>query len=167
MARIRDPKTGRFVRDPFRTPTKRGPAKVFDEDAGYRSALASLGALDGETLAAVGTFDGDNPLKAAAAEFGFGNSPQRPFMSSAFDSIRAELERDIAKELAKQIDAGRASRRQAILPSARKLERAIVESLDQWTDPQNAPSTTEQKGFGDPLVESGELRGSIEVKEKF
>lgn len=37
----------------------------------------------------------------------------------------------------------------------------IVQSINTWTDPPNAPYTVRMKGFQKPLVESGQLMRSI------
>lgn len=37
----------------------------------------------------------------------------------------------------------------------------IVQSINTWTDPPNAPYTVAMKGFQKPLVESGQLMRSI------
>lgn len=37
----------------------------------------------------------------------------------------------------------------------------IVQSINTWTDPPNAPYTVRMKGFNKPLVESGQLMRSI------
>jgi hypothetical protein len=148
----------------IRIPNKKGPPAVFDDDYGYALSMRDLDALDGATIADIGTFDSTNAIKAAAAEFGLGHAPSRPYASSAFDSSRRQVERGIAKRLAKMIGTGKATRRDALEPAAELIEQRTVETLESWTEPGSAPSTIEQKGLDDPLEETGALKGSITTR---
>ena len=60
---------------------------------------------------------------------------------------------------------GELSRSQALLPAANRIRTDVIEKIIAVRTPENAPSTVEQKGFDNPLVETGQMQRSIQIRE--
>jgi hypothetical protein len=147
---------------------------VSDTDRGYDALRRALGAPDVEVLVGVReeagaeVVDGSDLTIAGLAtihEFGaetpFASIPERSFLRSTLDENRDRYLDEVARGVGDTID-GKTT-------GARVLERVgaraagdVKRKIIDLSDPENAPSTIEQKGSSNPLVDTGRLAQSID-----
>lgn len=153
-------------------------ATVIDKDTGWK-ALYKLTRIWGYTFTDAGVLESAGRsvvYKAAINEFGGEQEgvriPARPFMSWAFDQhkrlyeVGIELALDSLFRTLKQSDAP-----QAIEALENDMEELGAEAMDhiKWSIKHgpwvpNAPLTIQKKGSDIPLIDTGELYGSIEFR---
>lgn len=99
---------------------------------------------------------------AALQEEGSEKIPPRPFMRVG---LKQELKTD-TKAFAMMIQSVASGK--SALSAAKTASPAFVAMLkkimSEWSSPPNAPRTVADKGFNNPLIDTGELRDSIQVK---
>jgi len=108
-------------------------------------------------------------LVAAVQEFGSPskNIPPRPTVSTTFDENLDELNRRKTKEYQRILD-GKSTARQGLSRIGEWMVSKIRRKITQLKTPPNAPSTIAKKGSTNPLIDSGQMRQSvqhIEVKK--
>ena len=109
----------------------------------------------------VGIFDNPELAKRAMGnEFGAGNRPARPFMRVGLDGAKQELG-DALEEASKKMLDGMHPKI-ALAKAGIKAVRVIVESIEDFDTPPNAPSTIRKKGFDDPLIEHGDMKRAVD-----
>ena len=99
---------------------------------------------------------------AAANEFGGDKRPPRPFMRTTI-RLKKRKWRNILRDILPQYFTD-------VKKAFEKLGDFCAEDLEDmiriWTSPPNAPSTVRQKGFNDPLVDSGQMMNSVHWRVK-
>jgi len=93
--------------------------------------------------------------------------PERSYIRSAIDGNRQELEK-MTKKLANAVLVGKIkSRAQAIGLLCEKVTTLIRSKIDEGVPPPNKPSTIARKGSSHTLIDTGQLRNSLdwEIRE--
>lgn len=145
---------------------------VRDTDRGYKALMALLGDLeDVEVLVGIrgnaGNAEDGTPLAviAAANEFGTARIPERSFLRSTVDSHQGDYEEELGQGLARAVDGGGV---QEVDRTLRRMGvRAVADvqtTMRELDTPPNAPSTIERKGTDNPLIDTGQLRQSIDYE---
>lgn len=93
------------------------------------------------------------------------NIPPRPFMRVGFG---APLRRGRYDKQFKAAIANILEGRSTFTQEYKKLGSVFVEdmkdAITKWDSPPNAPLTVAEKGFNDPLIDSGTMRDSVDFK---
>lgn len=98
------------------------------------------------------------------AEFGLGQ-PQRSWLRATVDMNRAKINDRIRKEM-KAVFQGKRSMRQALDRVGLYVVGLIQQRIADGIEPANAESTVAQKGSSKPLIDTGQLRGSISSRTR-
>lgn len=150
---------------------------IRDTDHGLRARLDALKAAERDAarwevvVGVLASGDGAEPHAdseltvldiATIHEFGApaAGIPQRSFIRAFVDENR-DVIRGWQRELFQQVLAGQLDVRLALERLGAKLAGAIQARIAQGIAPPNAPETVERKGSATPLIDSGQLRGSI------
>jgi len=111
----------------------------------------------------IGIHEGDSDdvkNKATQNEFGSGNVPERSFIRSTIDE-NAERYSKAAEILVGMMIDGEISKFEALERMGQQIEKDIKEKIVNLKTPPNAPRTIELKGEDNPLIDTGEMLGSI------
>lgn len=150
------------------------PGEVVVKDKGYRMMALRQTLLRGWKLS-VGVHgqegnrgdedEPDNVQLAVWHEFGTsdGHVPERSFLRSAFDKNRGKYERMLPVVTRRAMN-GRITPKQALETMGERMVADIVNGINRGIPPPNAPSTIERKGRSKPLINTGQLKGSITYK---
>lgn len=118
----------------------------------------------------VGFFGGTNkgipiPLIAAWQEEGTLHIPRRPFIRLGFikEIVSSNL-LDKYIPLVDNIAKGGMTWSQLNSSMSKDLQDLMQKQIIQWKSPRNRPSTIRKKGFDDPLIETGKMFDSVEVR---
>lgn len=147
---------------------------VIDRDTGYKQALAEIKKLaGGDPHVTVGVHGKDSkpykvdqgtpPTTAQIAtfnEFGYG-VPQRSFLRSTLDENQGKYGKMVVKGLIKIIDGEMSTGRLFGLIGAR-IVGDVQKKIASGIRPPNHPYTIAQKGSSKPLIDTGQLRQSID-----
>lgn len=90
--------------------------------------------------------------------------PERSFIRGGYDNGRDKVARYAARMMA-QVAEGKLSADAFIKAVGITLQDAIREYAIDLNDPANHPFTIEQKGSSNPLIDSGDMTGSISWRE--
>jgi len=93
-------------------------------------------------------------------EFGLGNAPARPHLRPTVDEGRRKY-RLLSRKLAAQRLAGRISKRQADTVLGETAKQDVQERITDLDSPPNTKATIKRKGSSNPLIDTGELRSSV------
>lgn len=139
-------------------------SKVTDKDKGMKKALASLERLAkrGGFTIDVGFADEKNAKKAKFNELGTKDIPERPFMRTAFDRNMKKYNAMSRRSLA-SIASGQRTLERFEDVIAQEMSDDLVESIKTWRTPPNTTATAREKGFNDPLVNTGEMQAAVVV----
>lgn len=120
-----------------------------------------------------GEADADNIQKAIWNEFGTrggasgggwgGPIPERPFMRNSMRSHRDSY-MNMMKASASKLLRSEASLNQIMMKLGILAQGDIQEEITSLSSPPNSPVTVEIKGSSNPLIDSGEMRGSVTYK---
>lgn len=104
------------------------------------------------------------PLYAFFNEFGTKRSPPRPFFRRMIKANKG----DWPKQLAGALKAADYDPVRALALEGKEIEGQLVDSINALTSPRLAKSTIKRKGFSKPLIDTGDMRKSVnsEVKTK-
>lgn len=91
----------------------------------------------------------------------FINIPERSFIRNGWDSNRTTIMNRIASDAVK-LGEGSLDAEQFLDDTGDRVASLIREFAIHLDNPANHPFTIEQKGFDDPLIESGSMVGSID-----
>jgi hypothetical protein len=132
---------------------------VADIDRGWGKFEAFIAALDGAELV-VGFLEGETASIALWNEFGTRTIPSRPFMRSTLDRNAQEYGRLIQREASKRMlqDNGEIG---ALTAVGFRVTNDLKKAITSWSDPENAPSTVDQKGENNPLIDTGTMRAAV------
>lgn len=112
----------------------------------------------------VGVLDQDSELAMIASwlEFGTddGHIPERPVHRITFENLRPELKRKYA-EVAKLVTEGKISAKQGLSRIGSWYAGKLRWEIIRYNAVPNADSTIRQKGFDDPLMDTGNYVNSI------
>lgn len=89
---------------------------------------------------------------AAFNEYGGGHTPARPFIRYCCQKHRRKWIRYLDKNWMQFPDI-----RQVLWKLGDKIKGDLSETVKGWAVPPNAPSTVMEKGFNNPLVDSGNM----------
>lgn len=132
-------------------------------DRGWGRFKRNLQDLKGQTLV-VGVLDEDSELAQIALwlEFGTddGRIPERPAHRMTFEKLRPELKIKYA-ELVKLVSEGKISPKQGIARIGAWYAGKLRWEIIRYNAVPNAESTVRQKGFDDPLMDTGEYVNNI------
>ena len=98
-------------------------------------------------------------------EFGTQRIPERGYFRRSANGARRELIRD-SRTAALAIASGRLDCDEALDLIGQQAAATLRQDLTQFRDPPNAASTIAQKGFDNPLIETGHLRSQITHRVK-
>jgi hypothetical protein len=120
----------------------------------------SVGFLEGVRYP--GGDDDDTPgLSVAQAafwnEFGTSRAPARPF----FRTMISKQSPAWGYQLGQIAKATNYDSQQVLNLMGRNIQGQLVESINEWQDPPNAPYTVKRKGFNKPLVHTGYMRQAV------
>lgn len=90
--------------------------------------------------------------------------PERPFISGAFDKHKEELKQMIDGEYVAVVH-GQRNPREALGRVGAWLASKTQVFMDDMKDPSNAQSTIDKKGDDNPLVDTGNLKQTIQHVE--
>lgn len=97
---------------------------------------------------------------AAANELGGGHRPPRPFMRTCFQKNLRKWLRYFDKNWLQTPDVS-----QTMWKLGDRIRGDLSETVIAWTTPPNSPRTIKEKGFNNPLVDSGNMSGDfIEIQ---
>ncbi len=142
-------------------------SKVTDKDRGYKKSMAALDRLSkrGGFTIDVGFIDEENAKKAAFNEFGTRDIPERPFMRTAFDRNLKKYNAMSRKNLA-AVASGQKSLQRFEDALGEEMKKDVIESIQNWRTPPNTTETAKEKGFNNPLVETGAMQRAVVVTIK-
>lgn len=129
------------------------------------NSLKNLGKMNGKKLD-VGVFgDGDMAMIAAVHEFGSpkNNIPERSFLRSGYDEHIDDISRKVDEFVPDVIEHG-------VDPTifmeglGKEFEGKIQKKLVALKNPPLKQSTIDRKGSSNPLVDTGNLAGSIKSR---
>lgn len=132
------------------------------KDTGWTVKVSDV-LSDLEAEVEVGWFSEENASKAYFNEYGTVDIPSRPFVRTTFDTN----ERQYLEMISDRVDAaldGQQPSASALVSVANQLRNDLIRSIQQWSSPPNKSSTVREKGAANPLVDTGEMMRSIEVK---
>lgn len=110
-----------------------------------------------------GTHDPDAVMRGYFNEFGTDTAPARSFIRSTHDEKRRAWIQDMQRELGNMMD-GRQTAQGFMESVGSRAAEDIRQTVIEMTTPANAPRTIAQKGFDDPLIETGEMRDAIDYQ---
>lgn len=130
----------------------------------FRRRLAGLASQSSGSLKVrVGIFESAKyadglPVAAAAFwnEYGTVSIPPRPFFRNTIAAHRHEWPQQAAAILRQNGDV-----RQTLALMGEGIKGQIVETIQNFSQPANAPATVRKKGFDKPLIDSSTLWRSI------
>lgn len=90
--------------------------------------------------------------------------PPRPAVNTVLRRNNNKYKEEVGRILLWAAGKKRRTPKAQLMRLAKKIVRDIQVSILGWTDPPNAESTKRHKGFDDPLVHTGVLARSFEVR---
>lgn len=109
----------------------------------------------------------DGTQVAQVAQWNFEGTSSHPPRPAFQQSILAPIERNQYK---KMFDAaiGQAIKTGSFLNAYKaigfQLQAILKQSITEWSTPPNSPRTIAEKGFNDPLIDTGLMRDSVDFK---
>lgn len=91
--------------------------------------------------------------------------PERSFIRACFDTEKAEINRDMGK-IAERIVAGQMKVKTGLDLLGDVTKGRVQEYAIKLSAPPNKASTIKKKGSSNPLVDTGQMIGSIDYKVK-
>lgn len=134
--------------------------------AAYQGSYLEVGIVGKAAEQPKTLHDGSVSVKVTLGEvahwlhFGTSTIPARPFIDIAFRRDRAAI-RMIISRAARAVASGRMTERQALSTIGEYLAGVIKEEIANRMPPPNAPSTIARKKSDVPLIDEGQLIGSI------
>lgn len=92
--------------------------------------------------------------------FGTKNIPARPFLLALYTKRKLILKKQA--ETMKAIFIRKEPIEECLQRVANYLAKLTKDVMTEWKIPHNALSTIKQKGFDDPLIDTGKLRSAVE-----
>ena len=93
--------------------------------------------------------------------------PPRPFMYKSISDVKKSKHyKELVVRCIRDIADGRMDRKEANTMLGNYLKAVIEQNIEEWANPSNSPKTILLKGRNDPLIDTGTMLGSVEVKTK-
>lgn len=102
---------------------------------------------------------------AAFQEYGTEHIPARPFMVQTFEKNRQEVKEFVEKEQAKIYD-GKQTTEQSLNRLGNFYKGKIQKTIRNGEFAPNASGTIKQKGSSKPLIDTGQMRQSVDYEVK-
>lgn len=145
--------------------------KTIDIDRGEKEILRQVAEMKKKPYVKVGILGNAGNHKetgtpvvlyAGANEFGTkdGRVPERSFIRSTMDQQRRNLNAETEK-LVKQISQGRQTVMSVLKILGLSIQSKIRKKITTLSSPPNRPSTIAKKGSSNPLIDTGQMRSSI------
>lgn len=142
-------------------------------DKGYNNYKKSFQDLNSKKVA-VGVFKEsgeDVRIKAIVNEYGTTKAgknrniviPERSFLRSTFNKNYKKISKKFSK-IPKLIRSGKFNVLSELKLIGLYQKNQVKKTIIDFKDPPNAPSTIKNKGFNNPLIETGKLLKSISYK---
>ncbi len=147
---------------------------VVDTDKGFARIVGAIKKAVQQAYVTVGVHqeEGDKPHGAftvaqiaAVHEYGSedGKIPQRSFIRDTHDlNLQANLER--LKRLEEHVLTGKLTQHQLLTYLGEVASKQMVSRINQGIAPALKPATIKRKGSSKPLIDTGQLKGSISFK---
>lgn len=158
-----------------------------DKDRGWKAMMTNFKVNSGETAGFVGYLrssgdyknesqrkKGEEPTPITMAQLAAvhengsadGIIPQRSFMGSAIDEHQKEIKR-LIKKVADGVVMGRLTKRKALGIVCERLKGMFIDKITSNVPPPLKQSTVDAKGSSRTLIDSGQLKNSMdwEIKE--
>lgn len=100
---------------------------------------------------------------ALANEFGTKTIPQRSYIRSTFDQNYRKWSR-LTEEFRKKVERGDMTVERALGLVGEKIRGDIINTIVTLSEPPNSPATIARKKSSNPLVDQGQLKGSIQYE---
>lgn len=137
------------------------PASIDDRDMGMDALLDDIKSMGGHVDIGVQSDEDEDVLKKATSnEFGTNNIPSRPFIRGAIDHGEDKF-LSHAKGLSGAIIDGEVNELEALTEMGQLIEGDTKTYMINLREPPNSPLTIKLKGSDNPLIDTGELVGSI------
>ena len=94
-------------------------------------------------------------------EFGTRRIPERPFFRRAREEMNPEIRRLLRKTKARDLAKNPRHIRQQFDRAGALAASIVQKHITQLDSPANAPSTVEEKGSTNPLIDTGLMRASV------
>jgi hypothetical protein len=117
------------------------------------------------TIGLHGDVGGDILSRGIYNEFGTDKIPERSFIRAGFDTEKNNISNDMIK-IAERIISGQMKVKTGLNLLGDSTKGRIQEFAIDLRDPPNAQSTIDAKGSSNPLVDTGQMIGSIDYKVK-
>ena len=133
-------------------------------DMGYKRAIRNFQQLHNKKIE-VGLLDNTDNMASIWFwnEYGTSRIPERPAFRTALRLNQENYKRFILQRIRMMITGSIAPL--TILENlGNRIVRDLQKSIIDWSDPPNAESTVKQKGFNDPLVNTGLMWVLIKYK---
>lgn len=121
-----------------------------------------VGILETQTYPAKNGKDGKGDVSVAQVaywnEYGTATIPARPF----FRNTIAEKQDEWADNAASRLQQADGDVGKALALIGEDVKDDIVETIQNFREPENAPSTVKKKGFNKPLIDTGDLWQAIQ-----
>lgn len=109
----------------------------------------------------------DGTQVAQVAQWNFEGSVTNPPRPAFQQSILAPIERGQYKKMfdasiARALSRGSFTAEYNVI--GKQLQAILRQSIIDWSTPPNSPRTIAEKGFNDPLIETGLMRDSVDYK---
>lgn len=152
-----------------------GSARIVDRDHGYKALVKRIKSAAEEQVVTVGIHsaeggapaesgDGISVLEVATIqEFGLGNVPARSFVRAWADEQKGENEA-ILKKLAESVVKGQNTTHSALDKAGLVFVASMRQRVRGGIPPALHPTTIARKGSSTPLIDTGQLVGSITHK---
>lgn len=134
------------------------------KDLGYDKIVRELLSLDKKKVSA-GLLDNKKNRAQIGywQEYGTPTIPKRPFMRTTITKYQDSYTNLFAKKI-KFLIEGSITQNQALTDLGKQMARDLENSIITWSDPPNAKSTVQKKGFNDPLIEHKIMLSLINFK---
>lgn len=96
-------------------------------------------------------------------EFGTKNAPARSFVRAWFDANQTEIRKKL-QALMVTVIKGKIRKEQALEQLGQWMVGQIQKRIADGVPPPNAPATIAQKGSSTPLINTGQLRNSVNYR---
>lgn len=147
-------------------------AKIIDKDRGWRRIKAELARAKAKPHVQVGIFGAQaaadhggkpNIEIAAVHEFGTEHVPERTFLRGTVDAKHRDI-RSMAKRLAAAVVAGSINHARALNLLGQFARGLMQKRISSGIPPPLKPATVARKGSAVPLIDTGQLRASLDWK---
>lgn len=102
--------------------------------------------------------------RVAGSKFGGATIPPRPFIRLGFTPKMVSLVGKGSGQHLESVLNGATTWESFYDNLAKNLKDIMQDTITEWDTPPNSPVTIRLKGFNDPLIETGHMRDTVDVK---